>query len=303
MITPIKGSYCDVLFDERKRVLMRTQWRSNIIVRKCDELLADLLSCRPDRSGIQFWAIGEGKDEWDNKHQSPSINQDKLVCEKDRKPTIVNGSDLYTVEIEASFTGPEGSYWSLREFGLFGGNATNEPESGYLIDYVIHPRIDLAYNNTLTRRLRFKFNTSGASPSPQSTATSSTFENLPVRSIDGIGAHYTDELDTYGIRTIKDLVEKIPKAPDFTIPTGKLDEFRAKAKIVLQQKSKLDRQQYETFKDRNLMKLIKETSQNLSKDSDLSIETVEHLKDTLNVLRIVLDDALLKSIKLGDLLE
>jgi len=55
-----------------------------------------------------------------------------------------------------------GNNQPLREFGLFGGDATRTPNSGYLIDYAIHPRVDLTRTMTLTRTVRQSYTAGGA---------------------------------------------------------------------------------------------------------------------------------------------
>jgi len=61
------------------------------------------------------------------------------------------------LEVAAEFKGKNlvsNGFQSLREFGLFGGDATDVPDSGFMIDHVIHPRIDLSPGDTLERNLR-----------------------------------------------------------------------------------------------------------------------------------------------------
>ena len=57
------------------------------------------------------------------------------------------------LEVQLVFEWPEEQV-TLREFGLFGGDATAQAGSGVMINHVVHERIDLQPRQRLTRELR-----------------------------------------------------------------------------------------------------------------------------------------------------
>ena len=119
--------------------------------------------------GILYLAVGEGEDEWDATQPTPTPSISKLrkellrqLLEADQITYLDNQNQEPTnhLEITAKFFGADlvsNGFQSLREFGLFGGDAIEVTDSGFLINYVIHPRIDLTPEVTLTRRVRLNF--------------------------------------------------------------------------------------------------------------------------------------------------
>ena len=64
------------------------------------------------------------------------------------------GTPSNRLEITADFKGEDfisNGTVKLREFGLFGGDATHAADSGLMINYMIHPVIPLTADLTLTR--------------------------------------------------------------------------------------------------------------------------------------------------------
>jgi len=217
-MTPLlKGSYCDILTDSNSRVLQNSGWRPNLIVHTCNVLLAALLKRHKDLKGILYLAIGEGENNWDSSRPAPLPTTTRLAKEVSRNK-LVEGQILYLnaagqsetptnqLEITTLFKGEDfASDQPLREFGLFGGDATDDPDTGYLIDYVIHPRVDLTRTMTLTRTVRLSF-TAGGVPGGEPTVFGGRFgAGLPVASIDGIGDEYAAKLGENGIHSLGDL--------------------------------------------------------------------------------------------------
>jgi hypothetical protein len=170
MIMHIQGSYRDAVTDSQGRVQWSSSWRSNLIVHDCSVLLAALLKRHRGLRGILYWAVGEGKKEWDALCPSPRLSDSRLAVEIRRQAPdrIVYLDDAgqpsrtptSCLEVTAAFKGQDlvrKGFRSLREFGLFGGDATEAPDSGFMIDYVIHPRIDLSPTDKLERKLRLTF--------------------------------------------------------------------------------------------------------------------------------------------------
>jgi hypothetical protein len=278
MTTHTEGRYHDILTDSQGRVRWESGWRSNLIVHDCSVLLATLMKGRRGMRGILYWAIGEGTKDWDGLCSSPRLTDTQLHKEIARQrlkaSQIVylddkgapSGSPTACLEITAAFEGKDlvsNGFQPLREFGLFGGDATKAPDSGFMIDYVIHPRIDLSPKDTLERTLRLTF---AAGAIQQDEVLTGFGTDLPVSSIDGIGAVYTSALNAHGIHSLGDLAAIAPQHSIGNIPPGKLREFRAKARLAMRLQVSPDR-----------------------------------LQEAMEDLQIALDDAQVRRIKLEDL--
>jgi hypothetical protein len=274
----IKGRYHDTLTSSQSHARWDSGWRSNLIVHQCNRLLATLMKGRRGIRGILFWAIGEGAKDWDglcpSPHPADTQLHKEIVRQRLKASQIVylddagipSGTPTNCLEITAAFKGKDlvsNGFQPLREFGLFGGNATEETDSGFMIDYVIHPRIDLAPGNTLERKLRLTF---AAGAAQQDEVLTEFGADLPVSSIDGVGSVYSSTLNAHGIHSLGDLAAIAPQHSIGGIPPGRLREFRAKARLAMRLQVSPDR-----------------------------------LQEAMGDLQIALDDAQLRSIKLEGL--
>ncbi len=310
----IKGFYSDVLIDPQGQVQWSSSWRSNLIVRNCNLLLAALMKRHQGMQGILCLAIGEGKDDWDSSHPLPLLTDSQLTSELARQAltmdqiTYLDNASRPTesptnhLEITVDLRGEEivtnGSQ-SLREFGLFGGNATEEANSGFMINHVIHPRIDLTSGLTLTRKLRLTF-TAGTILQEELVGFGA---DLPVISIDGVGDEYASDFSEQGINTLSDLLEIDPLVPVVDIPQVKLREFRAKARMVTHLYVTLA--PFVPLADRSISNILIERPENLAEAIDSANVTTEmatRFQEELAVLQIALDNVQLQRITLGDLI-
>lgn len=307
----IKGCYCDVLTDSHSRV--QRGWHSNLIVRNCNLLLAALMKNDKNMQGILYLAIGEGEEDWDSSRPIPLLTTSKLAKEVARMEITENqvvyldnlDKPIETIsnhlEITIKFMGEDftsNGFQTVREFGLFGGDANEEPNSGFMINYVIHPRIDLTSDLTFTRKLRLAFSAGAV----QEERLMGVGANLPVISIDGIGDEYADELGKNGIYSLGDLVDIDPFSPVGTIPQARLRDFRAKARMV----SRLGINMAPLFPlaDCSINSLLNEKPEILATDAPgLTLEIMTYFQEELSVLHIALDDAHLQQITLGDLIK
>ena len=188
---------------------------------------------------------------------------------------------------------------TLREFGLFGGDATAEANSGWMIDAVIHPRIPLSPGLSLTRNLRLTFG-GGAGTGE---AVGGMGQTLPVISIDGVGRRYGSILSAAGVNTVGDLLGIDPLLPMRTIPPVKLREFRAKARLVLG--FRVNVSPFMSLAQRSLSDLLKSDPETLAAEISspaVTSESVIGLQESLALLQVALDDAALQEITLGNLL-
>lgn len=134
-------------------------WTNNLIVDRALDLLAALLAGQSDTRGILYWAVGEGEEEWDALPPDTDPQTTRLVHEIYRKPLDPTRDLRYdpttrTISLKVTFR-PDEAAGMLREFGIFGGDATEQAASGYLINYKIHALIDKTLPRALERHLEF----------------------------------------------------------------------------------------------------------------------------------------------------
>lgn len=168
----ITGQFRDLIVDEAGRVLYDSGWNNNAIMSGARVLLASLAKGAP-AAGVQYWAVGDGIPAWDQVPPAPT-DRTKLQSELDRQPipgvqiqfwnpqwqtpgqdvASANPTNVLDIRVEFSTT-VEGKV--LREFGLFGGNATVAKDSGLLINHKIHPPLQVPKGAKLQRRLVLTF--------------------------------------------------------------------------------------------------------------------------------------------------
>lgn len=309
----IKGCYYDVLTDSQGHVQWDSGWRLNLIVQQCDVLLAALMKGHPDLQGILYWAVGEGEKDWDALCPSPRPDDTHLATEIARqalapeqivylddagKPMEPPSTPSNCLEITAEFKGEDvvlSGWQPLREFGLFGGDATEAPDSGFMIDYVIHPRVDLTPEATLKRTVHLTFTTGIIEPEE----LAGFGATLPVTSIDGVGDAYANTLGESGVYSLGDLVRIDPLQSIGNIPPVKLREFQAKARLVM--RLRVSPTLLELFADRSISRFLRERPEDLA-EPGVTSKRVRRLQESLADLQIALDDAQLQAITLGDLI-
>jgi hypothetical protein len=311
----LQGYYCDRLCDSQNSPIWDGGWRANRVVESCNGLLAALMKGEPGFSGILYWAVGEGAAAWDNLIPSPNAGDRQLSNEIARKALtaeeiIFLDEDNETVEgptarlqIGATFTRKElggQGLQMLREFGLFGGDATEAANSGWMIDYVIHPRIQLSAGMTLTRNLHLTFGIGGRGTGE----TVGGFGGaLPVNSIDGVGRRFSSILNAAGISTLNDLIAVDPLQGIASIPGVKLREFRAKARMALGLRA--DLLPFASLSERSISNLLQADPELLTAEIGAPGVTARHviqMQEALEVLQVALDDTALQEISLGTLL-
>lgn len=141
----------------------------NLVVNSFLTLVMCLLKQESGYSGIQYWAIGSGDSSWDNSLPSPSVDSTRLTSEIGRVaissdnikfldsdfneyPTPTN-----IIQVSHIFgTGDCNGVW--REFGIFGGNATDSANSGIMINKRHHAIITKTEEMTIERIMRFTLN-------------------------------------------------------------------------------------------------------------------------------------------------
>lgn len=141
----------------------------NTVVNNCSVLIACLISGITSHKGISYWAIGSGESTWNNENlPSPDPRNGRLIKETYRKKIkpqdicFVNSDNkpvnTITNKIQVSVTFSENeANGELREFALFGGDATSEPNSGIMINHKIHSLIYKTDGMVLNRIIRLSF--------------------------------------------------------------------------------------------------------------------------------------------------
>jgi len=150
----IQGKYQDAIRDFNALELLRSSPRSNVVVFRAIDLIAGLLRNEPGLGGISYWAVGSGQRE---QPEAAMRRARRLVNEIYRKPLdpeedIEFDPKTRTLTIQTTFEAGE-AVGDLREFGLFGGDASARPDSGYLINYATHDVIQKSEEVVLGRKL------------------------------------------------------------------------------------------------------------------------------------------------------
>lgn len=162
IITAIHDTLVTVTTGERVEI----DQGANLIVQGFGILVGALLAREPNYDGIQYWAVGEGQGtSWDS--LTPAQRAAKslysltdLYSEISRVEVVtvyLDANDIEVpgptnkIEVRAVF-GPTVS-GALREFGLFGGNATSTLGSGIMIDHKSHAAIHLNEDSALEQVL------------------------------------------------------------------------------------------------------------------------------------------------------
>jgi len=311
----LKGYYNDLLIDAHDRVREDRGWRANLIVEGCNRLLAALMKGQQGLGGILYLAVGEGVKEWDGALPQPQPAATRLSKEILRRPIAAEdiifldsaGQPSATptgrlqISIELSRADfPANGFRPVREFGLFGGNATAAVDSGFMINHVIHPRIDITPGLTLCRTLRLDFSQIYAAKEE----IPGLGAGLPVRSIDGVGDVYGQALALAGVNTLADFLNMNLLEPPAGIPSVKLREFRAKARMVMALKVGLS--PFAALSHLSISDLLKESPQTLApmaKAFTVTADMVADLQEELMPLQVALDDQQLQQMTLGNLMD
>lgn len=143
----------------------------NLVVNSFLNLVMCLLKKQSGYTGIKYWAIGAGSQSWDSNIPNPELGATRLTNEIGRiaiqeneisfldKEYNVVSSPTNILQISHTFGASEcNGVW--REFGIFGGNATESPNSGIMINKRHHAVITKTSDMTVERIMRFTLNLS-----------------------------------------------------------------------------------------------------------------------------------------------
>ncbi|MBV7337527.1 hypothetical protein KFU94_56725 [Chloroflexi bacterium TSY] len=306
----LQGIYCDRVLTDKGPTRFRSGWTANTIVDTAWPLLAGLLKREDGLQGILYCAVGSGDANWDRQPQAASPAATQLVNEIDRHRLadgdihFLDANGVFTtqptnrLQISASFSWAAQSQ-TLREFGLFGGNATEDANSGTLINYVIHPRIELAAGETLVRRVQLRFDDlHQAEPDelPRHGLGAS-----PVLVLDGVGDRYGDRLAEAGLATLEDLARVGSTPSEIDVPLMKLLELRAKARLAIRSVRKvrpIDRLLNETVGD-----ILTTPVATVAANANVAENQIVQLREQLELLQLALDSQFLRIKTIGELIQ
>lgn len=151
--------------------LVKTIEGHNLVVNSFLNLVMCLLKQQSGYAGIQYWAVGSGADSWDSSIPNPEPSATRLTYEIGRVP--ISADDLSfldqdynkvstptnILQIEHTFSTEEcNGVW--REFGIFGGNATSDANSGIMINRRHHEVITKTSEMIVERVMRFNLSLS-----------------------------------------------------------------------------------------------------------------------------------------------
>jgi hypothetical protein len=142
----------------------------NTVVDDCSKLIACLMKAQAGYSGVTYWAVGSGLGTWDNANPpAPATTDVKLTTETFRKAIVpstdikfLDASNVETasitnkIQIKVTFSETEAN-GELREFALFGGNASATANSGLMINRKTHGLIYKTSGMKLERTIRLVF--------------------------------------------------------------------------------------------------------------------------------------------------
>ena len=147
------GEFIDTLNNEARAP------QPNLVVARALDLIADLLANRQAVRGLLYWAVGAGDPAWDALPSPPlpdrlSRTLVKEIYRKRLEPADLNyDAATHTLTVHTVFLPGEATA-DLREFGLFGGDASGLFGSGYLFNTARHAVIHKLAGQPLDRTLK-----------------------------------------------------------------------------------------------------------------------------------------------------
>jgi len=147
-------------------------WGWNQIQNSFANLIAAWCRAESGYDRIGFMGIGSGLVAWDTTPPTQAYSQTTLTTEYFRKaisqpeiyfidpstnlPTGGTPSPKIEIDVTLGLTEANGT---LREFGLFGGTATITLDSGEMVNWIVHTRIDKDSSMEIDRKVRIEFET------------------------------------------------------------------------------------------------------------------------------------------------
>lgn len=158
------GESIDRIFKNGK--LVEERHGHNLVVTSFLKLVMCLLKKQASYTGIQYWAVGSGNASWDSNMPAPDVNATQLTAELGRVAISANeikfldsnyqetSTPTNIIQVTHTF-GTTDCNGTWREFGLFGGNATSNANSGIMINKRHHAVLTKTTDMTVERTMRF----------------------------------------------------------------------------------------------------------------------------------------------------
>jgi len=163
------GAWRDRIY-KHGRLVKDTGWVPNQVQNTNAILLASLCKNRSGYDGFQYFALGEGLASWDSSPPSQPYSDTTLTSEVFRKsipvPTItfrhpitgaLSATQTNVIQVDVTIGTGEANGYALREFAVFGGNATVVVDSGLMVDWITHARIDKNSSISIDRSVKFTY--------------------------------------------------------------------------------------------------------------------------------------------------
>lgn len=155
----VHGRVRDTLWDARRRVSLRTDWRDNLVTFAFADAIGELLVGSRHARRLGWLAVGRGDNSWDAAAPAPDRGRRALHDEMARLPLVPGSTLTYhprlrQVRASARF-GPGTATGSIRELGVIAGVASTRPASGTAVNHLVHDAIDKGPADTLVREVTF----------------------------------------------------------------------------------------------------------------------------------------------------
>lgn len=147
-------------------LVKETDWKKNTVLVGMSVIVSMLLNNEGGFSGIQYHGLGSGDAAWDTTVVDPDFTDTTLLAESYRKiPDSVvyvdqagdpSVSPTNRLLVTTTFDYGEAT-GSIREQGIFAGDATASADSGLLMNCIRHKEIYKGLGEKLIRRIRFTF--------------------------------------------------------------------------------------------------------------------------------------------------
>jgi hypothetical protein len=304
---PLRGRWRDAVAEPGGRAGARTPWRPNTIVNACWPLLAGLLKGDGTLGGIRWWAVGAGDPAWDRAPAESDPHAAGLRDEVARVP--VQPDDVAyldaggrrvrrltaRLEVRASFV--LGRDVTLREFGVFGGDATEAPGSGQMVNYVVHPALELRAGSRLSRRIRFSFD--GTPRAGGGEPPAHWLGGQAVTVVEGIGRVTAEGLAEAGITTVNELAAAEPLDLEGIASLATRVQLRARARLLLRVAGEI--RPAGGFLPRTAWDVLVTPTATLAADAGATQAEAALLREQVGALELALDSRFLRGITVGEL--
>lgn len=306
----LSGRWRDEVRNRGGDTIRRSEWSANLIVDRAWILMAAQLRGQADIGGIRQVAVGTGDSTWDTARPAATRGTTRLHREV-RRMGVESGVMRYldadgeptddpSSTLEVSVEIPWEEDVTLREFGLFGGDATGEPGSGWMVNYVVHAPLELEAGQRLTRTVRLSFGRGSDTGRPTAPGPADHWlGGLRVDVVEGVGPAYRAALEEMRVGTLADLAGLDPGAEAESIPRTRLMEFRARARIALRTAS--DLRVPPALLPLPSTALTTRSIREVARETGVGGVDVRAVREEVALLEASLDHQLLSRLTLGDL--